>query len=181
MREFRRNSSNNKSTVVFPSSLITYLSVSVVKIRSEHNKLQTRRVLSVRRSDRCSLSPVCNITTDAPKVHKDLIIIKHETTEQPPLGFCVKWWNQSYVCDAASWSLEAQECRRKRATRGRWSDEWCWLGSPFTSFSSASLTRASLDNSCRPRCGAALHSGNKDIALWFNWSPENQSIWSLFT
>lgn len=44
-----------------------------------------------------------------------------------------------------------QRRRRKRAIRGRWSDEWNWLGRPLTSSSSDWPTSDSLPSSRRPR------------------------------
>lgn len=49
------------------------------------------------------------------------------------------------------WLMLLQHLRRKRARRGRWSDEWCWLGRPATSSSSWWLTNDSLPSSCKPR------------------------------
>lgn len=59
----------------------------------------------------------------------------------------------------------AHECSRNRARRGRWSDELCWFGRLSTSSSSALLTRASLDRSCRPRSAGTLQSGGTKTVL----------------
>lgn len=69
----------------------------------------------------------------------------------------VKTLPSSLSCLHLRWELLDQtwplgQCRkRKRARRGRWSDEWCSLGRPRTSSSSDSPTNDSLPNSWRPR------------------------------
>lgn len=89
--------------------------------------------------------------------------------------------------EAESWSdrltnvTTGQRRKRKRTRRGRWSDEWLWLGRPLTSSSSGWPTNASLPRRWRPRPpggeGGVLNSsrlGGRERVMWQEWGRQTE-------